>query len=715
MLDLSVPTRVVSGVDLAADHENPLLFYALPPPPKLRRVDGQPDIQLLRLIRNGELAGGFLRLAMQAGHEPATIEDVRSTLAAELKKDQVEVSVIPAKEATADLSFIGRETTDTGGTSALLRRTYEKSPAAFDSPYTAAFSVSLASEGVRLVEAAMRSGTAPIGVTYQLQIEGLWPAQRIQARVDWGQVYDHFSTHLREGFLISSDDILQISEELVQSRAIRVNVVQGLAGESESSSSIEAAMAWIQRELVEHFCEPVLPLNRRPAHASLGTLGEMFGLGYSFVSKKLTQIERATAEIDFQQRRVVTRTITLQSHLADLLGNINPADRIVDGGMDHPFFRRMTLHIRPAQTLESVQLKEVLLNVDYGTADAALRLIPASQEANFEAWADASPDGKWSIQPEVTFADNATVAPTGRFKVDPITGTNRELTLDLKRLLGLTRLELRPTVDPRVALSELRIVQSRNTEELDSRDLVLPAPGNVTPLWFRDSRPGDRITIAIRYMLVDGRIVALPPLSVETEIVRLPPAFPGVLTVRLLSDTDWTDLTRVTVAIQKSADAPTGSFTFEQPDKIIPVNLDMPDPTDRTFRYRMTRILSSGLVEEDPWIQTDVPVVVAGRIAATKLVVDVTPVGPDMAQAGIRLIQVELLYVDADHQVRDEQTAVITARADRFHWEVPIQDPQRREYEYRVSVFRLAGGPAQVGRWTKSIGRLLTIPIVAAN
>jgi len=90
-------------------------------------------------------------------------------------------------------------------------------------------------------------------------------------------------------------------------------------------------------------------------------------------------------------------------------------------------------------------------------------------------------------------------------------------------------------------------------------------------------------------------------------------------------------------------------------------------------------------------------------------------VGPDMAQVGIRLIQVDLLYVDADHQVRDEQTAVITARADRFHWEIPIQDPQRREYEYRVSVFRLAGGPAQVGRWTKSTGRLLTIPIVAAN
>jgi hypothetical protein len=127
----------------------------------------------------------------------------------------------------------------------------------------------------------------------------------------------------------------------------------------------------------------------------------------------------------------------------------------------------------------------------------------------------------------------------------------------------------------------------------------------------------------------------------------------------------------------------------------------------------MTRSWSDGKVEEDNWVPSDVPVVLVGKTAANKLVVDVTPVGLELPQAGLRLIEVELSYIDVPNQVRDQKTAVIGSRADRFHWEVALQDPQRRAYEYRVTRHRSAGGPPDVGRWTTTAERLLVIPVAA--
>jgi hypothetical protein len=280
-------------------------------------------------------------------------------------------------------------------------------------------------------------------------------------------------------------------------------------------------------------------------------------------------------------------------------------------------------------------------------------------------------------------------------------------------MLGLARYELRQTSDARVLLTEAQLFHRRGPEQVGEVQLALSPELNNQVAWFRDLQPGDWIEVEVRHLLSDGRLVKVPPFRLETEIVRLPPAFPGVMTVQLLSDEDWTGLERVIVAIQKGSDTPTGTFIFDKPAQVQAVNLDMPDPTDRKFRYRTTRAWSAGAVEEDDWVESDVSVVVVGRVAANMLVVDVTPIGPELPQAGIRLIEVELSYIDAENQVRDQQTFVIGARNDRFRWQVPVKNPQWRVYEYRITTHRVTGAPPDVGRWTTTTERILPIPIVA--
>jgi hypothetical protein len=225
-----------------------------------------------------------------------------------------------------------------------------------------------------------------------------------------------------------------------------------------------------------------------------------------------------------------------------------------------------------------------------------------------------------------------------------------------------------------------------------------------------DHASGDRIEARARYLLADGRLTEGEKMDVDTRVLRVPPPFRTALTVQLFADDDWSDLDRVVVSLQKRPDLPTGAFVFDKPGQALAVNLDMPDPFDRAFRYRMTRTWSSGAVEEDDWVETDVPVVAVGRVAANKLSVELTPVGLELPEAGIALIEVDLSYIDAEHQVRDVRTEVIRARADRVRWEPAIRDPDRRSYQYRITVHRTSG-ERTVGPWTSSTARILPIPV----
>lgn len=715
MLDLSVPVRVVEGIELATDEAAPHAFYVLPPPPRVASTAGVPELQLLRFLEAGQATGGHLRFVTILSHPPNLIARVRARLADEagVNPDAVALRPIPVEDASAAVLFLGRETTAEGGLTGLVQRGYGRVPAQSVPPHAAAFSIHLTADGVRLMEAALASGNAPIAVVYRLRVEGLWPAQQVVAHVDWSRVYDHFSAHYKEGHLFTTTDMQAITEQLIEDRVIAIRVVHGVAaspGETLAPADPGPAVAWVQREIVERTCEPVMPLSREPARAWLGTAGEIAGVGTNFALKKLTQIERATADFDLQRHIVVSRTLTVQAHLTDIADD--PRAHVADAGPDHPFFERMVLHVSSAQPLEQVWLDEAVLTFGYGTTTEAGRLTRRQPSATFDTWADRSPDRTWSLRPEVTFAPDAPFG-TGRALLGNITGTSREHTIDFAAMLGLRRIDVEATPDARVLLTRVTLRRLRGGEQAAHQVLTFATgtPAGQTA-WFRDCQPADRYEVATEFLLANGRLVRLAPFACETRVVRLPPPFPGSQTVTLIADGDWHDLQRVVVSVQKSTEAPAGVFTFDRANQVIDVRLDMPDPANRRFRYRVTRTWDDGLIEEDDWVDTDVPVVLVGRVAAHKLVVDVSMIGPELPTAGIRLIEVDLSYIDVEHQIRHIQKAVLVARTDRFHWDVAIADPNRRSYEYRVTVHRLSGA-TEAGPWITTTERLLVVPVTS--
>ncbi|MGH8531301.1 MAG: hypothetical protein ACREV1_00895 [Gammaproteobacteria bacterium] len=714
MLDLDAPIRTVAGVDLAADAEDPLCFYILPPGPQVRMVDGAPALELLRLVREGALSGGHLRLAIDLAYTEVQLEEARSSLIQALHENTVVLRPLQIVEASAEMVYFGRETDADGGLSPWLVRPYGRVTAGFTAPHLAEFSITLTPEGARMLESAILSRGAPIGVVYRLKFEGLWPAYRVLARVDWRRVYDHFSVNIKEGAVLFEEDIRKLSEALIETRAVSIQVVEGLLPEADAPAIDSGpALAWIQRELVERFCEPLMPLDREPAGVSRGTWGEILGLGSGFVAKKRTQIEEAVAEADFQHRKVLLRTLTRQAQLADLLKEASPQEHIGDAGDDHPFFARFRLHVKTARPLSELYVQELVLPFAYGSTRESIRLTSATPEGYFETWADAAGDRTWTLQPEVTFAGDSPLDPGRAIQLPALSGQGRELTLDLERLLGLYRIDIRGSGDPRVLLTRVVILHRRGAALIAEREAAL-APGAAgQAVWFRGLEAGDRLEASTAYLLTDGRRIDIASFPVDTRVVQLPPPFPGFMTVQLIADDDWTDLERVIVAVQKQADRDHGTFVLDRATGAVAVKLELPDPAQRGFRYRVTRQWANGVEDQDDWIETEVAVVPVGRVAANQLVVEVSPIGPELPEAGIILIQVELVYLDPEHQVRDLHTHVIQARADRFRWQVAIADPRRRRYQYRVTVHR-ASGAQEAGPWTSSDARILPIPITKA-
>jgi hypothetical protein len=281
--------------------------------------------------------------------------------------------------------------------------------------------------------------------------------------------------------------------------------------------------------------------------------------------------------------------------------------------------------------------------------------------------------------------------------------------------LALYSVDVRASADDRVLGTRAVLQHKRGADDIGDPNEIDFAPDVRSQLaWFRDFRPGDTIQPHVEYMLKkDNALIALDPPPFDTHVYLLPPPFPGSMTVQLMASPDWDGIDHVVVSIQKSADQPTGTFTFSKPDDAYSVSLDLPDPLDRSFRVRMATWFTDGTQrEDDDWKSVDRPLVTAPWLLP-KLVVDVTAVGPELPQAGVLAIEVELRYIDAKNLVRKIDTAIIRALADKYHWEVDLKDPSLRSYDYQVTIDR-GGNGREVKDWVTTTERNLIIPVVKA-
>ncbi|PSN19394.1 hypothetical protein C7271_07505 [filamentous cyanobacterium CCP5] len=132
------------------------------------------------------------------------------------------------------------------------------------------------------------------------------------------------------------------------------------------------------------------------------------------------------------------------------------------------------------------------------------------------------------------------------------------------------------------------------------------------------------------------------------------------------------------------------------------------DPDHRDWQYQATLVKKSGDIDVIDWTEGDP----SGLLTLGVKAVDVIPVQVILLvppSGDLLAVKVELRYEDERNGLLWEHAELFrSADALDFTWSIPIQDPQLRRYQYRVTEFHRTTGMSQ-GEWTEHSGTSLEL------
>jgi hypothetical protein len=175
------------GLTVYRDHISPRTFHYLPTAPHLTTINGKPGIAL-QLYR-GTTGGGFLSLDVNVHPDAALIARAEDALTRRFNGPVDLVPVLLA-EASVRLTMLDSDATPPR----LVERAIGTARPSLSGDARAIFSLTLTREAATLVEAALRTGTAPVAIVYDLAFNGLHPARGLKIRIAYQMSYDYLHT-----------------------------------------------------------------------------------------------------------------------------------------------------------------------------------------------------------------------------------------------------------------------------------------------------------------------------------------------------------------------------------------------------------------------------------------------------------------------------------------------------------------------------------------
>ena len=175
------------GLIVYRDHISPRTFHYLPAAPHLTTVDGKPAIALIRY--RGTTGGGFLSLDVTVHPDEARLARAQAALTRRFNGPVDLVPVLLA-EASVRLTMLDSDATSPR----LVERVIGTARPSLSGDARAIFSLTLTREAATLVEAALRTGTAPVAIVYDLAFNGLHPARGLKIRLAYQMSYDYLRT-----------------------------------------------------------------------------------------------------------------------------------------------------------------------------------------------------------------------------------------------------------------------------------------------------------------------------------------------------------------------------------------------------------------------------------------------------------------------------------------------------------------------------------------
>ena len=703
------------------DFSDATLFHYLPNFPHIAKMeDGTPAIRLLVFREDLDTIGeddpeavAFLSLDVDLSWPPDLIEQAASRLRTDDQLDE-KPRLVPIffREGSVKLMLLDAQTPEDGpdGTAKPTQFVTQIMGAGSPSLYgdnRAIFQASLSKKGAAALSGAL-DGVTPIGVVYSLTFAGLQPAFNVKAHVDWTRIVDHFSERESADFLFYESDIQKTIDKFIEDKVIDVEVTVEGIGADAMDADREAVMNSVRQLIFDKFFEATFkretPAGDSTADNIVDTLTHIhqnaltLGMGYTYHRKEVHVEELRTLSLDWTARRASERTIYPQAHMHNLVTDAgvtrNQLITVVDGA--DGLWKVQPMQVLAAAAWDLDGIAGITVDVEYEDADSfatrsmSVFLDKAHAAATRRDWMDRTSGNKLRYKYQVVFMDGSVPGPRPTVDSGPawLPHEGTILTINPRRLYELIELEVGATPD--FPFNRWPAVQAVLRWRADDgsfehyEDGVLTAAAKSFKSRFRvDSGTPGRREVQLSYIGATGERVLTPwqPMTQDQWVVDDP--HPDKLTVRAIVAGDRANIANLLVDLEYVDEDndihESGAMAFA-PDNIAQPQawtVNLANPSQRRYRYRMTLVTKGGDFLQTGWISTDAPSLPVGELYVRRLSVEL--VTGELAD-GVEAIEVALAYDDPLHDMHDERRFRLGPKS-RSEWQLQLKDASQRSYQ----------------------------------
>ncbi|HTB21491.1 MAG TPA: hypothetical protein VK914_02170 [bacterium] len=291
MLLFSSNSFTVNGITVFPDHIDPNQFWYLPGPVTLESEPGSAEPQFLLITYAPDVAAagiqgtGFLNvtvcLALSQQNKVAIMGQIQNIFPAANNPLLSPVSFDSGTVQIVALDMQGGGGTTLAAGSVASNQAVDGILGASDPELfgnnDALFALTLSEEGATILEKAFQDGMTPVGAIYNMQFTGIQPALDVKITADLSRVYTSFSVDLSAKAYFATADIDATFENLKQTGAIKIDIVNMLAGTAGVDQQNQALNLFKDQILSQWFTPSLSPTTEAAADAS--NLKPAFGAG----------------------------------------------------------------------------------------------------------------------------------------------------------------------------------------------------------------------------------------------------------------------------------------------------------------------------------------------------------------------------------------------------------------------------------------------------
>ncbi len=751
MLYLEPPFHIIDGISVFRDHEDTLQYYFMPLYPHLTvKVDEEtgveiPQIQLIK-YRGEAGSGGFLNFDVNLGVSEEQLAAIKASVrSVDDLDDEPRLAPVPLLDGFVKLMMLGKQSDSGGaeddpepivparpGPEFVISMEHYAKPALYGTNQ-ASFSVQLDDAGVVVVEQAMQGEMAPIGVVYGLDYMGLRNGYKVKVTADWDRVQKHLEENFSVNTPIFSSSIDTIVDELIETRAIDMQVDK-LFVTDDSTSAMEArmdqAVSQIKDMVLDNFFEPSLdPIATAGSDsiADAGRVALLIASGgasenklFSYKKRDITRIDKKKLDVSMSERTAVVKSIYPQGHLEGLFkvlrkDGVDLSRFVIPVELDHPWFQRRTVKVIARTDFSSDNVESLNVTLNYGGLQENTILDKTKTEDVIE-WLSKIEDGHMlrpvTISYEVHFKDADNMEQPTKLVSEPVNIEVENYEVRPRDLYGFVPVSIMALDFPWEVYSHIEVATRYSDPEngIQIDESYLLNATHTEEIWKLFTLDPDRNTFSYKllYRAVDHRDLEMPWADSNEERITIRDPFPDKRKITFVPAVNWVEVTHIFVDVTyedvENAIREQQGLSFNATDNVPRevVLQQFVDPEERIISYKVTMLFADGRIMEVPTCQT-----LADRVFLTPQmrghkIVSIDPAGIPFKSKKIKEAKLQVKFEDTEAGLSFNDSFRFESAEDRIrYFEFDFMDSNRSALEYQL-ITRHENGMNKSTDWTKT-------------